>query len=637
MSVRDLSRQFDVEPVFSDVSFELRPGERIGLVGPNGTGKSTLLKILAGADDSDTGEIERHPTADLDFLKQESDLESDRTLIEEARAGLAHLYELQREAAELAELMAHETDRDDLARHQRRYDQIQLDLHRLDAYHVEHRVDEVLLGLGFSRDDYERPLTEFSGGQRNRAALARLLLRAPTILLLDEPTNHLDIAATEWLENWLARSQQTLIVVSHDRYFLDRVTTRILELFDGRLTDYRGNFSAYWNQRAERQKVAERTWEKQQEFIARTEDFIRRNKAGQKSIQAHDREKKLARLEQVELIREVSGPAMQFGKATRTGDWVIDAIDLEKGFGKPLFREFNLRIERGNSIGIFGPNGSGKTTLLRVLIGDLKADKGKLRFGTGIKIGYFDQQLTSIDPDLDAIAAIRPIDDPSATPGQMRGLLARFGIMGELALQKVGLMSGGEKNKVALARIAAQNVNVLVLDEPTNHLDLWARAALEEALQEFEGTLLFVSHDRYFLDRVARQVIVLNPESWRFHAGNYSDCMQFVRNRERELEEERASEAKQTAPAAEAGEVSRVPESSRPVRRKRQFPYRRVEEIEADIAASEQKVCELEAEMADPAIHREGDRVREVKRLYDEVKRQLEFLYEHWEEATELN
>jgi len=640
LSVREISRQFDAEPVFEAASFEVRPGERIGLVGPNGAGKSTLLRILAGLDDPDVGDVEFHPSAEVALLEQEPDHPSDRTLIAEARAGLASLYSLQHEATEIAERMARESDAESLERLHRRFDQLQVELHRLDAYNIDHRVDEVLLGLGFAKEDYERPLGQFSGGQRNRVALARMLLRAPDVMLLDEPTNHLDMAATEWLEGWLVRSRQAMIVVSHDRYFLDRVTTRILELHERRVTDYRGNFSEYWAQRAERRKVAERTWEKQQDFIERTEDFIRRNKAGQKHAQAADREKKLARLEQVERVGEISGPAMHFGEAARAGDWVLDAVDLAKGFGQPLFRELNLRVDRGDSIGILGPNGSGKTTLLRVLIGELPPDCGTVRFGTGVQVGYFDQQLASVDPELDAVEAIRPPGDPNASAKALRSLLARFGIRGDMAFQKVGLMSGGEKSKVALAKLAAANVNVLVLDEPTNHLDLWARASLEEALQAFEGTLLFVSHDRYFLDRVASKVIVLEPERWRFYEGNYSDFVAFQRRLAQEDAARGESAAKERRAQVEAQQADRetpAGAATETKRRRREFPYRKVEDIEVEIADNESLLERLEADLGDPSIHRNGDRVREITRQYDETKQRLEDLYRHWEEAVELN
>ncbi len=656
LSARDLSRQFDAAPVFQGVGFDIRTGERIGLVGPNGAGKTTLLKILAGLDDPDAGQIERHPSAASALLEQEPEFPPERTLFEEARAGLEHLYALQTEAAELAEQIAVEADQTTLERLQRRFDRLQQDLHRLDAYNIDHRVDEVLDGLGFREDEYDRPLVQFSGGQQSRAMLARLLLRSSRLMLLDEPTNHLDIAATEWLEEYLSRSHQAMVLVSHDRYFLDRVTNRILELSAGTLTDYRGNFSAYWTQREERHKVLQRTYEKQQEFIEKTEDFIRRHKYGQKHAQAADREKKLSRLERVERPRQLAGLPMSFGQPSRTGDWVIEALGVAKGFGThpsfpssslgtretPLFTDVNLRVERGDRIGIFGPNGSGKTTLLRTLLGDLPPDEGTVRLGAGVKIGYFDQQLESIEPHWDAVEAVRPSHDPAATPAKMRQLLARFGIRGDRAFQTVGSMSGGEKSKVVLARIAAENVNLLVLDEPTNHLDLWARASLELALKEFAGTLLFVSHDRYFLDRVAASVVVLEPPHWRFYAGNYSAYVSFRKSTVGQAFQPAAVDRQAGKPAPHSTQAQQTqpkdaaPEDGLKTRRRR-FPYRKVEDLEVEIVEQESLLEQLQADLSNPAVHRDGRRVKQITEQYDETRTRLEHLYEHWEESLELN
>jgi ATP-binding cassette subfamily F protein 3 len=628
LTARDLSRQFDRDPLFSGLSLELRAGDRVGLVGPNGTGKTTLLHCLIGRDHPDTGEVVAPNDVTIALLEQEPDFDPGRTLLQEAKAGLAHLYQLQEAFFRLTEQLATAPPAQQERLH-KRYDDLHHELERQDAFHVEHRIDEVLSGLGFSKEDYDRPVSSFSGGQQSRIMLARILLRAPDVMLLDEPTNHLDIASTEWLEGFLNRFDKAVVVVSHDRYFLDRVTTRILELHAGRATEYRGNFSAYWRQREERLKVLEREYEKQQEFIERTEDFIRRNKAGQKSVQAKDREKKLARVERIELPQDFQEVRMAFGTASRTGDIVLDVEGLAKGFGDELlFQDITLRLLRGERLGIVGPNGCGKTTLLRTLLGELPPDVGKVRIGANVKIGYYDQQLTSVDPSLDAVEAVRPPERLDFTPGMARGLLARFGVKGELQMQTVGAMSGGEKSRVALARLAAKDVNVLVLDEPTNHLDLWARDALEQALRDFGGTLIFVSHDRYFLDRLANRVLVWGPDRWRLHDGNYTDYVEFRKRVE--------------APAPPDAKLK--PTSSKPVdtkkpsasleKPKRKFPFRTPDAIEADIAAKEDELAALEGDMMLPETLRDGEKVKAIGEQYARVKAELARLYEHWEEAT---
>ena len=633
LTANQLTRQFDAAPVLDCISFEVRPGEKIGLVGPNGAGKTTLLKILAGVDEADEGQVELHPTVRLAVLEQETDFAPDRTLLDEARSGLAPLYGLQAEAEEMAERIAAETDDAARERWQKRYDAVQHDLQRLSAYNIDHRVDEVLQGLGFMRDQYERPLTSFSGGQQNRVLLARMLLAAPDVMLLDEPTNHLDISTTEWLEGYLARCSQSMIIVSHDRYFLDRVTNRILELYAGRITDYPGNFSAYWKLKEERNKVQERTFEKQQEFIARTEEFIVKNRYGQKHAQAADREKKLDRLERVDRPREIPTVFMAFGQARRAGDWVIEADRLTKGFGTPLFTDVNLQVLRGDRLGIFGPNGSGKTTLLRTLIGELKPDSGAVRYGTHVEIAYYDQQLTSVDPSADVVEAVRPANNPQMTPGQIRDLVARFGLRRDIVFQTVGSLSGGEKSKVALARLAALNANVLVLDEPTNHLDLWARGALEQALLEFEGTLLIVSHDRYFLDRVATSIIALEPTRWRLYEGNYSAYLDSLSRAAAEAQQQGKSE-KSAEPAAR---TARQADAKDAPKRKRKFPYRKTVELEGEIAQTEELLETLRAELANPDVFRDGQRAKDTTRRYEDAELQLARLYEHWEESVELN
>jgi ATP-binding cassette subfamily F protein 3 len=628
LSAQSLVRQFDRAPILDEVSFDLRRGERIGLVGPNGAGKTTLMRILAGADEPDSGGVNWAAGCRRGFLAQHPEFASGRTLLEEARLGLGEIFAWQQESAELATRMATVTEPVELKRLSQRFDQVQQALQHAGGFAVEHRLDEVLQGLGFTKTQYDQPLETLSGGQQNRLVLAQLLLSDPDLMLLDEPTNHLDIEATEWLEQFLVSREQTLLVVSHDRYFLDRVCTRILELHEARLADYPGNFSQYWALREERQAAADKVYEQQQEYIAKTEDYIRKNKYGQNSTRAKDREAKLARVEVVERISRIQGPPMRFAAPTRTGDWVVDASRLTKGFTRPLFSDLTLRIQRGERWGLLGPNGAGKTTLLRTMLGELPPDAGSVRFGTNVVIGYADQQLNGVPTEATAIDAIRTPQLARYTDGQLRDILARFGVVGELALQRVGAMSGGERSKVALARLAALEPNVLILDEPTNHLDLWARYALEQALREFTGTVIFVSHDRYFLDRVATKLLVYEPGRWFEYPGNYSEYVAFRRSIPAT---EATAAAKVSAKPAEA----RGPEKE--AKRKRQFPFRKLHEIEADIAALEAQVEAWQGELGSEALARDPEKLKATIAAYEAGRERLEQLYAHWEEAMELN
>lgn len=629
LTATGIVRQFDRAPILDGITFDLNKGERIGLVGPNGAGKTTLLRILAGLDHPDSGEVVLGSGCRAGVLEQQPDFAPGKTLIEEAREGLGEIFRLQSEAAELAEQLANCGDAPEQARLTKRLDIVQHELQHRGGFAVDHRIDEVLFGLGFQPSQYQQELSSLSGGQQNRVLLAQLLLQAPDVLLLDEPTNHLDIEATEWLEKYLVDGDQSLIVVSHDRYFLDRVCTRILELHRGGIADYPGNFSHYWQQREERQQAAEKVYERQQEYIARAEEFIKKNNYGVGATRAKDREQKLARLEKVERISDIRGPQMGFPEPTRTGDWVVDAVGLSKRFGDnpPLFDKLDLRISRGERWGFLGPNGSGKTTLLRTLLGELKPDRGTVRLGTNVKIAYFDQQLSNVDSEATAMDAIRTSQIARYTDGQLRDMLARFGVVGELALQKVGAMSGGEKSKVALARLYALEPNVLVLDEPTNHLDLWSRDALERSLKEFAGTVLFVSHDRYFLDRVATNLLAYETTRWFEFGGNYTDYVAFSRLR--------FAEEKQSAAATKPTEPPRS--ITKEPKRKRQFPFRKVSDIEGDIAAKESLLVECQEDLGKPEIHRDAGLMRTTMERLETTQKELENLYAHWEEAMELN
>jgi ATP-binding cassette subfamily F protein 3 len=448
-------------------------------------------------------------------------------------------------------------------------------------------------------------------------------------MLLDEPSNHLDIDTTRWLEEYLVQQPQGMLIVSHDRYFLNRVATKILELNAGQLSSYAGNFEAYVRLRQERYELELKAWESQREYVEKQEEYIRRVHYGTLAGQARSRRKALDRLERVERPVLIQSPRMHFGSVVRTGDVVFEVNDISKAFDKPLFERLSFQLQRGKRLGIMGANGSGKTTLLRILMGEEKPDCGTIERGHLVHVGYLDQHLNMLPTDMPVIRAVWPRPDPDITEQQMRDLLGRFGLSGDIVNQRVGDLSGGERSRACLAKLVVLGVNVLVLDEPTNHLDIWACEAMEEALREFEGTVVVVSHDRYFLNRVVDLLVVLegNGKAQVVH-GNY-DTYELLRTTQATA----APRVNHRAPTP----APRTAPATKPAPRKRRFPFRKIEDLEADIARHESRVAELEAALATPDLYRDPPRLKETMNDFDETRRKLAQLYEHWEEAIELN
>ncbi len=628
LTVTGIRKYYGPDPVLDGVSFDLRQGERVSLVGPNGAGKTTLLRILAGDEDPDAGTVELASGLRFGYLEQHPTFEPGRTVWEEARLAFAEALRWAEEAEQVAQALAAATEEAERHRLGERFDRLQQRLHHQDAYQIDHKVERVLAGVGFARPAYSQPVEKLSGGQQNRLVLAKLLLEQPDILLLDEPSNHLDIEATQWLEDYLVSSNQTLLIVSHDRYLLDKVATRTMELYRAEVESFPGNYSAYRRQKAERVEVQRRTYERQQIEIAKMEDFVRRNHYGQKAAQAEDRRKKLERIERVPPPREISAPVMGFTPASRTGDIVLRVERLAKSFARPLFQNVTFDLLRGEKWGILGPNGIGKTTLLRCILNQLTPDAGQVTHGAGVRIGYFDQQLSCLAEDTTVVEAIRP-SHKEFIERQRRDVLARFGITGDMVFQPVTSLSGGERNRAALAMLAASDANLLVLDEPTNHLDLWARDALERSLREFDGTVVFVSHDRYFVNQVADHLLVLEADRSWVVDGDYETYLRL-----------KATALQAREEAAEKREVQRGDARAEPdnkPRRKRKFPYRKVPDLEADIAGCEQQIEQLHHQLTSPEVLRDGNRVKQVKLDLEEAEARLAGLYEHWEEAMELN
>jgi ATP-binding cassette subfamily F protein 3 len=635
LSCSDLSRGYGATPLFDEVEFEIHAGERIGFVGPNGAGKTTLMRILAGLDEADSGKVQLHAGARLGILQQVAHFPDGRTLFAEAKSAFDELLATQREFERVAEELATATDE---AKHKQlsaTFDRLSELLRHHDAFELDHKVEGVLAGLGFAAKDFHRELNTFSGGQQRRLLLAKLLLSAPDVMLLDEPSNHLDIDTTRWLENYLAQQPEGMLVVSHDRYFLDRVTNKTFELHARKITSFPGSFKQYVRLRDEKYERELKEFEAQQEFVEKQEEYIRRAHYGQLAKQAQSRVKVLDKLERLEKPTKVSGPNIAFSEVTRSGDVVFHAEDLTKRFGdRVLFEKLSFDLPRGKRLGIMGPNGCGKTTLLKILLGEEEASGGLVQRGHLVFPGYLDQHLGILDPEKSVVRAVWPDDDPTQTEQKMRDLLGSFGLQGEIIEQPIKSLSGGERSRAALAKLTVNGANLLILDEPTNHLDIWACDSLEEALKAFEGTCIVVSHDRYFLNRVADLLIVFANGTVEVVYGNY-DTYELLRQAREEAD--KASAKREPSGAANKGAPPPPASDAKPAKRKRQFPYRKVPDLEADIAATEKKVTDLEAALQTPDVYKDATKLRDTMRELEASKDALARLYQHWEEAVELN
>ncbi|RAQ94607.1 ribosomal protection-like ABC-F family protein [Thermogemmatispora tikiterensis] len=655
ISVNGLGKVYGAEHLFAGVTFQINERDRIGLVGPNGAGKSTLLKLLAGYEEPDEGTILVARGTRIGYLSQTLDLQPQRTLREELLTVFDYLRSWEQELQALANAIASASERGDIRQREQllqRYAELQLRFEHAGGYTYEQRVQQVLDGLGFSRELHDMPIAQLSGGQQRRAALARLLLQEPDVLLLDEPTNHLDLEALEWLEDYLQEWKGALVVVEHDRYFLDKIVSRILELAFGRVEEYPGNYSKYLQLRAERFERRLQEYEEQQEFIQRTEEFIRRYKAGQRSRQARGREKLLSRLERLNRPQEFQELHFDLKPSVESGRVVLSTQGLVVGYRQPgreprvLVHMPDLEIIRGERIGLLGPNGAGKTSLLRTLIGQLPPLRGKVVLGHNVHVGYYSQTHEDLDPSrtvLDEIREVAALSEESA-----RALLARFLFEGDDVFKTIGSLSGGERSRVVLAKLTLQGPNFLVLDEPTNHLDLPSRQFLEEVLATFSGTLLFVSHDRYFIDRLASKVWVIGEGRLHSYEGNYSDYRQHLQRErgrllahERQEENARAASQEAARPETALAEVGtdhagagRRPGRERRSRRVGQPRLRSLTEVEQEIEQREQRARALEEALNEAAGR--GD-VAELQRLtsdYEATRAELEQLLAEWEQLA---
>jgi ATP-binding cassette subfamily F protein 3 len=648
----EIYKSYSAQDVLRGTSFQINPAEHVGLVGRNGAGKTTIFRLVTGEEAPDRGEVVRARGLKLGLLAQHVHFAAGSTVHESALAAFGRLQQIEHEMHELEHRMADAND--DLEKVLARYSDLQHEYEREGGFEYSARAEAILQGLGFDRDSWQMETEKLSGGQQNRLGLARLLLSEPDVLLLDEPTNHLDVAAVEWLEEFLQSYGSAFVIISHDRYFLDRACRRIIEIENGQAATYRGNYSDFLVEREERREIQQRAFENQQRLIAKTEEFIRRNLAGQKTKQAKSRRTMLARLERVDAVRgnQAAGD-FRLQDIERAGTHVLTIKDTAVGYGEhALARDISLILRRGECLGIIGPNGSGKTTFLKTILGKLPALSGEIRWGSKVEIGYYAQQLEDLDDRNEIIMELRRVAPASATAGELRSFLAKFLFVGDDVYKHVRDLSGGEKGRLALAKLIYSGVNVLVLDEPTNHLDIPSREALEEALEAYEGTIITISHDRFFLDRVATQILALdgagkvehyNGDYTEYHdwkAGRLADPSRESAAAELRSGEDSANGSKKSAQRPSAAKNSKTKagkkakaESSEPSRVKVIKKPRSPAVIEAEISELESRIAKLSEEMTKPEVARDITRLVQVNEDYQQAEAYLAELMDEWERA----
>ncbi|MFQ5576151.1 MAG: ABC-F family ATP-binding cassette domain-containing protein [Anaerolineae bacterium] len=618
LSGRNLTMRYGPFDIFQNLNLSVHHGERVAVVGPNGQGKTTLLRILAGEETPVEGEVIRAKGLHIGYLRQEAALVSRRgTLWQLADGAFDDLKAQARQLAAMEEALAGDSSLLE------KYGHVQQAFELAGGYTYKLTIEQVLTGLGFTPDTYHQPLRQFSGGQQTRAQLARLLLERPTLLLLDEPTNHLDLAAIEWLENYLAGWNGAVVVVSHDRYFLNKVVNRVLELSFNALELYRGNYAHYVQQRAERRARQEKEYAAQQAVIAKEEEFIRRNLAGQRTNEAKGRRKRLNRLKRDGLIERQRAPktlALSLQADLRSGDLVLATHSLAVGYpdGDILLTLPDLEIRRGECVALLGPNGSGKTTFLRTILTEIPPKQGAVRLGAAVEIGYFAQIHAELAPQNTALDELLLVKHNMGV-GEARNHLARFLFSGDDVFKKVGDLSGGERSRLALAKFALSGANFFILDEPTNHLDIPAQEVLESVLAGFNGTVLLVSHDRYFVDALATRLWVIEGNSITPVAGNYTTYMAL---------KEAPSAALPKSPQKEAAQKTH--RQAKAKKRAREKQARLIAQLEQDVEAAEAKLARLARQLEQAGFDQDLERLHQLGLEYRQTEDTLSNLLNRW-------
>ena len=632
MTVQGVSKSFGMKSVLKDISLTLQQGARMGLIGVNGSGKSTLFRLIAGQMEPDEGSISLMRGTRVGMLTQEADIQSDLTVREELSRVFEPVREMERRLRALEEEMAqkHE-DEAELDRLSREYARLTDRFEDAGGYEWPSRIQGVLAGLGFAKGREDQPASVLSGGEKTRLCLARLLLTQPDLLMLDEPTNHLDLSSIQWLEDTLKKYRGTVLIISHDRYFMNSVCDCMAEISMRRLVQYEGNYDQFTVKRQADIERQIREYKLQQAEIARQQAIIQRYRMynREKSIRAAEsREKRLEKMERLERPVDEQHVRFSFEARRRSGDDVLKVHGLAKGFeGRRLFENFDLHLRAGDRVAIIGPNGVGKSTLLNIIARKLKADAGEVEFGANVDLGYYEQHQTGLDPEKDVLNELWDAF-PRLDLDRVRSVLALFLFTGDDVYKKISMLSGGEKGRVSLCKLMLKRDNLLLLDEPTNHLDMDSREVLEGALEDFDGTILTVSHDRYFINRVADRIIEMRPDGVKEYLGNYDDYLEKKRREEAGLEDAAASGMTKT-------QLDKQRRKERLLREGKKALEKQLEAAEARIAAAEKEIQDLEARMADPELYQRPDEARETARRHAELQAGMDALYEEWEALSE--
>jgi len=647
IQVERIAKAYGGQTLFRDLSWTISAGERIGLVGPNGAGKTTICRILAGLEEPDTGVVSRARSATVGYLPQEVAGAGAGSVLAEALSGYDDVWQIEREMEQLGETLATDPDERTMAR----YGELQHRFEALGGYRLETEARAILGGLGFATADETRPLVELSGGWRMRAALARLLLLRPSLLLLDEPTNHLDLESLAWLEEFLSGYEGTVVVVSHDRYFLNRMVSSIAEVGPDGLALYHGDYDHYLVEREARRELREAEAKNQARRIVEIERFIERFRyQATKARQVQSRIKMLDRVERIELGPEARRIRFSFPEPPRTGRRVATLRSVHKAYGdNVVYAGVDFELERGDRVALVGPNGAGKSTLLRIVAGVLPFDRGERTLGSHVTVHYYAQhQLDALDPTRTALEELEQVA-PTAGQTRLRSILGAFLFSGDAAEKRVAVLSGGEKARVALARMLARPAALLALDEPTNHLDLVSREVLESALEAFAGTIVCISHDRYFINRIATRVVEIDRGRLVTYLGSYDDYLAAKAGRgavgddDRDQREPLVSprdtaasgatpgpDGRARAPGSSAASSPRSPRVSRETKQLRA----RLQTVERRIAELERRLGEIGEALGDPALYRDADRARAITTEQKTAEAEVAWLMREWEELS---